>query len=351
MKTMVMNRLFITACLLMAICARAQENLWSPDSLSTSSPNFAMNRYNQLLGYHDQLMYLTFPLIYPVETRTIPLRDGEGKNGYWLEGNFSNRFVIHKGKYYNPELLQRLRFTFDVALTPRLTRDNSSPLLPSNNKFGLGLDLLLSSVSGLIKEKTNPVWLTIQMQHYSNGQADSFFIQDEDGNQRHNYRSGDFSTDNLRILFNLAHLSSGTHVISAAAGWQKEIDIKGPLGMSPELDNSYGKQRLLFSFQWLQVSRLITVNNAITSTTKKVTKKRQFSFRTDLEYILGSMPDFPLENKYRLGAHAYLTYMPSITNEVGFMIHTYVGRDYLNIRYDDIVFIGEAGLYMRINKK
>ncbi|WP_262497357.1 hypothetical protein [Niastella vici] len=43
--------------------------------------------------------------------------------------------------------------------------------------------------------------------------------------------------------------------------------------------------------------------------------------------------------------------MPSITNEVGFLIHTYTGRDYLNNRFDDIVFIGEAGLYMRINRK
>ena len=36
---------------------------------------------------------------------------------------------------------------------------------------------------------------------------------------------------------------------------------------------------------------------------------------------------------------------------VGFLIHTYAGRDYLNIRFDDIVFIGQLGLYMRINKK
>jgi len=330
---------------------KAQDNLWSPDSLSNSSPNFAMNRYNQLLGYHDQLMYLTFPIIKPIETRAIPLRNGEGIDGYWLEGNFANRFVIHKGKYYNPEWLQRLRFTFDVAITPRLTRDESNPVLPSNNKFGLGLDLLLSSIGSLLQERTTPAWLTIQMLHYSNGQADSFFIKDEEGNQRQNYRSGDFSTNSLRILFNLANFSGKGNILSTAIGWQKEIDIKGPLGMTPEMYNSYGKNRLLFSFQWLKASRLVTVNNILSSKTKKVTKQRQFSFRTDMEYIVGDLSDFPLKNKYRLGAHAYITYMPSITNEVGFLIHTYLGRDYLNIRYDDIVFIGEAGLYMRINKK
>jgi hypothetical protein len=349
-KSMIMTRLLLICFVLFTMSAQAQDNIWSPDSLPSTSPNFAMSRYNQLLGYHDQLMYLVFPVIKAVETRTIPLRNGEGTEGYWLEGNFSNRFVIHKGKYYNPQWLQRLRFTFDVGLTPRLTRDSSSPLLPSNNKFGVGLDILLSSIGSLIKERTTPAWLTVQLSHYSNGQADSFFIK-EDGNQRNNYRSGDFSTNYLRIMFNLANISAREHIISTAVGWQKEIDLQGPLGMSPELYNNYGKQRLLFSFQWLRASRLVTVNNLFTEKTKKVVKQRQFSFRTDMEYIIGDLSGFRLENKYRFGWHAYLTYMPSITNEVGFLIHTYTGRDYLNIRFDDIVFIGEAGLYMRINKK
>jgi hypothetical protein len=338
------------ACLLGIASAKGQDYLWSPDSLSASSPNFFMNRYSQLLNHHDQLMYLAFPLISPITSRKIPLRNGEGKEGYWLEGNFTNRFVIHRGKYYNPKWLQRLRFTFDVAITPRLTRDSSSPLLPSNNRFGLGLDLLLSPLSGLLKENTTPVWLTIQMHHYSNGQADSFFIVDDEGNQRNNYRSGDFSTNYLRAIFNVANISSNENIVSAGVGWQKEIDFQGPLGMSRELDKSYGKQRLLFSFQWIRASRLVT-RNSLFNATKKIAKKRQFSFRTDLDYIIDELPGFPLEQKYRLGWHAYLTYMPSTTNEVGFLIHTYTGRDYLNIRYDDIVFIAEAGLYMRINKK
>src|SRR5205809_4743118 len=95
--------LVITCVTSITIC-KGQDYLWSPDSVSATSPNFSMNKYNQLLNYHDQMMYLAFPLISPIESKIIPLRDGEGKNGYWLEGNFSNRFIIHKGKYYNPEL-------------------------------------------------------------------------------------------------------------------------------------------------------------------------------------------------------------------------------------------------------
>jgi hypothetical protein len=346
-----MTRLFVIVLLLTSLYAGAQHSLWSPDTLSTASPNFAMDRYNQLLTYHDPIMYLAFPLIDPLKTRTIPLRNGEGKDGYWLEGNFTNRFVIHRGKYYNPGWLQRTRFTFDVAITPRLTRDESSPLLPSNNRFGVGFDLLLSSTGNLIKDRTTPAWLTVQLLHYSNGHADSFFIKDDEGNQRNNYRSGDFSTNSLRVLFNLANVSARQHVLSASVGWQREVDLSGPFGLNPELYNSYGKHRALFSFQWLRASKLVTRNSIFSTSTKKVAKQRQFSFRTDMEYIVGNLSNFPHKNKYRFGCHAYLTYMPSTTNEVGFLIHGYTGRDYLNVRFDDIVFIGEVGLYMRINKR
>ena len=346
-----MKRLyFLIICLSGIFSAKAQDYLWSPDSLSASSPNFAMNKYNQLLNYQDQLMYVTFPVIHPISSRKIPLKNGEGENGYWLEGNFSNRFIVHKGKYYNPAWLQRLRFTFDAALTPRLTRDESSPLLPSNNKFGVGMDLLVSSLPALLRSRVTPAWITVQMQHYSNGQSDSFFIE-EDGLKRNNYRSGDFSTNSLRVMFNLANIAANENVVAAGIGWQREIDLQGPFGLSEELDKSYGKNRLLFSFQWIRVSKLVTRNLVLKSTTEKVAKKRHFSFRTDVEYIVGDLSNFPLERKNRLGCHAYLTYMPSFTNEVGFMIHTYAGRDYLNIRFDDIVFIGQAGLYMRINRK
>lgn len=331
---------------------QAQEYFWSADSLAVATPNLAMNRYHQLLGYHDQLMYVTFPVAHPLKTRKIPLRDGEGKDGYWLEGNFTYRFVIHRGKYYNPQILQRLRFTFDASLTPRLTRDNSSPLLPSDNKFGVGMDFLLSSISRLTKDHATPAWLTIQVHHYSNGQADSFYIAD-DGVQRNNYRSGDFSTNYARMIFNLAHMSAEKHVISTSLGWQREIDFKGPLGLSPELNRNYGKNRALFSFQWLQVSGLVMRSpvTAAKESATKVAKRRQFSFKTELQYIVGDLADFQGDKKYRLSGHAYLTYMPSVTNEVGFMLHAFAGRDYLNIRFDDIVFIGEAGLFLRINKK
>src|SRR5688572_26003343 len=147
---------------------QAQRFIWSPDSISVTNPNYAMDRYHDVLRYHDPIMYLAFPVVRPIVKRKIDLEDGEGKNGYWLQSHFGYRFSIYQGKYYSAAPFQRLRFTLDANLTGRLTRDDSNPLLPFNNKFGLGLDFLFSRLNELRKEKATLVWTTLQLHHYSN---------------------------------------------------------------------------------------------------------------------------------------------------------------------------------------
>jgi hypothetical protein len=62
----------------------SQRYIWSPDSLSDKDPNYGMERYHDILRYHDPIMYLAFPVIKPVVDRPVALENGEGKNGYWL---------------------------------------------------------------------------------------------------------------------------------------------------------------------------------------------------------------------------------------------------------------------------
>jgi hypothetical protein len=154
--------LILLAALLIAFAGHTQRFIWSPDSLSVASPKYGMERYHDILRYHDPIMYLAFPIIKPVKDRPLALKDGEGKNGYWLENHFGYRFSIYKGKYYSSPFLQRIRLTLDANLTGRLTRDDSNPPLPFNNKFGLGLDFLFSDINELTKEKARLVWTTIQ---------------------------------------------------------------------------------------------------------------------------------------------------------------------------------------------
>ena len=83
--------------------------------------------------------------------------------------------------------------------------------------------------------------------------------------------------------------------------------------------------------------------------TVQTEKRRQLNFRSEFEYIFRGVSNFVGDSKIRPSWHNYLTYMPSVTNEVGFMLHTYIGRDYLNIRFDDVVFVGELGVYVKFN--
>jgi hypothetical protein len=329
---------------------KAQRFIWSPDSISQANPNYAMDRYHDILRYHEPPMYLAFPVIKALEDRGLPLNDGEGKNGYWAEGQFGHRFIIYKGKYYSSKFGQRTRFTFDVNLVSRLTQDNSSPLLPLNNKFGFGWDFLFSPLKNLDQEKARLLWSTIQIHHYSNGQADSFFLKDQ---LRNNYRSGDFSTNYIRGLLNLATTSKQENIFTTALGYELDFNAGKPFSRSIELDSSYGEKRLLLQLNWIKKPRLMVTDvsdrNDGTSGVIKVEKRQQFAFRSEFEYILGDVSKYRPSNKSRLAWHNYFTFMPSITNEVGFMLHTYIGRDYLNIRFDDIVFIGELGLYVKFN--
>src|SRR5689334_4536889 len=132
--------------LLLTDTLNGQYFIWTTDSTITTNPNYSMERYHEVLRYNDPVMYLVYPVVKPVVDRRVPLRDGEGKDSYWAEGHFGHRFVVLQGKYYSSDLLQHTRFTFDVSILSRLTSDNSNPLLPNNNKFGFGLDFLLSSI-------------------------------------------------------------------------------------------------------------------------------------------------------------------------------------------------------------
>src|SRR5687768_1566874 len=138
--------LVTVCCFLTGSSVSSQDYTWSTDSISRADPNFAMDRYHDILRYHDPYMYLVVPVISPLKKRKLELQNGEGSRGHWLEGNFAYRFIFYKGKYYSTTFLQRTRFTLDVGLTSRVTRDESSPLLPLNNKFCRGFDLLLSKV-------------------------------------------------------------------------------------------------------------------------------------------------------------------------------------------------------------
>lgn len=351
MRSFNRNSFFLLLVVLFGPNVHTQEVIWRSDSITIADPAYGIQRYHQVLRFQDPVMYLVFPVVQPLVDRKIPLTDGEGRNGYWLEGHLGYRFAIYKGKYFSAPLLQRMRWTLDVSLLSMLTRDQSNPILPFNNKVGIGFDFLLSPLERLKKEESGMAWATFQFHHYSNGQAGPFFL--DTSIQRNNYKTGSFSTNYLRGLLNIA--SNEKNLLVTSIGFQKEIDPGGPLGNSAELENNYGDGRVLLQFNWVKKPWLVTrsyVHRGLPDggmVQKDV--RRQLGFRTEFEYIVGDLSAFAMENKYRLGWHTYFTYMPAVNNEVGFVLHTYLGRNYLNIRFDDIVFVGGLGFYVKFEGK
>jgi len=78
-----------TLVLVFIITAHSQRYIWSPDSISLADPNYAMDRYHDILRYHDPIMYLAYPVIRPIIKRKLPLEDGKGKKGFWLQALIS----------------------------------------------------------------------------------------------------------------------------------------------------------------------------------------------------------------------------------------------------------------------
>ena len=319
------------------------------DSLATNEPLTNIPRFHEALKYQDPPMYLVFPIVRPIVDRKVELQEGEGREGFWLEGLFGHRFTIYKGKDYSLPLFQRVRFTLDVSLHSMLTRDASSPILPFNNKMGLGLDFLLSRLEPKANNERSMLWTTLQLHHYSNGEADSFFLDTPE--KRNNYKSGNFSTNYFRGLLNYA--ISKNNLLVTSIGYQREIDVGGALGSSTELEGYYGTERLLLQFNWTRKPEIVVKHFRYRGRHGgRVIEKelrKQVGFRSEFEYIIGDLAAFPGKNKYRLGWHNYFTYMPAVTNDIGLIIHTYLGRHYLNMRFDDIVFAAGAGLYVKFN--
>ncbi|UIR54792.1 hypothetical protein LZQ00_10940 [Sphingobacterium sp. SRCM116780] len=350
-----MKKLLLTLCVfLYAHASFSQDTTIIYDTERISNEKFdtlnnAVKTYHRLLHYNDPILYVgILPSFKSAKTRAIPLQDGEGKKGYLLEGNLIHRLPIYKAHYYSPKWTRRMRITFDAGFTIRMTKDNSSPLLPSNNRFGLGLDYLLSS----IENQENPfrklhVWTTLQIHHYSNGQSDNGFYESTNP-LRNKYKNGDFSTNYIRLSLYASKEVFERSLFSGSLGYQRDLGIGSLFKLSPELKNSYGLNNMLLTFQWLQRPKYRVVEIPMDKK-RYIDQARHLAFRSEMSYILDSnLGLFPGTNKYRFGVHNYLTYYPIAKGNIGFIGKHYFGRDYLNIRYDDVVNSYQLGLVIDI---
>ena len=68
---LIMRRSLLFGFLLLPFFSGAQSYFWNSDSSRAAEPNYLMDKYQDLLRYHDPIMYLSFPYAKSAGERAI----------------------------------------------------------------------------------------------------------------------------------------------------------------------------------------------------------------------------------------------------------------------------------------
>lgn len=308
--------------------------------------------------------------------RPIPLRFGEGVNGYILEGVTDMNFILAQGRRGNKHWMQTSRVSFKYAPGVRMTKDNSSNLVPTNQKVGFVFDkvlwdnftkITLTEGRGKTKDQEqrsfysfrkpfHAVSFSFIAMHYSNGQPISSYASIQDSLAgRNNYIQGDFSTNVLQPSFTYNYFSPGGTLVSTNLGYQRDGNWFGPFSFLDAQKQRYGQDRLVGFTQLLTHAFKNPFGREIRVIGKDhntywISPMWEYRLRLEYEYILGNLNQFNRTKDYRFNVHLYAEGRPLRSRALGYVLHVYRGRDYFNIRYDDIVWVVEGGLSFVINR-
>jgi|GEM_PF-852518 len=317
------------------------------------------------------------PLPYfKAQERIIPLRFGEGQNGYILEGWIDLAFTLLQGRAQMDHFSQTSRVSFRYAPAVRMTRDNSSNLIPTNQKVGFQIEKVLwdSYTRNFVVDKrgnrfeyaNNNRWLRqdhslhqihaiFNALHYSNGQAQGVYASPEDSILgRNDYIKGDFSTNILN--FSLVYSYYNNYLLSASLGYQRDSHWGGPFTYLEEQRGRYGMNRIIGFLQYRSrptanlIKHSISVKDIYHDRNYRVKLLWEHRIRFDFEYILDNLDRFNRSKEYRFSGHLFYELNPLRSRTAGFIVHLFYGRDYMNIRYDDIVFAAMAGVSFTLTK-
>lgn len=304
------------------------------------------------------------------------LRFGEGQNGYILEGVTDMQFPIAQGRSSANHFWQTLRINLRYAPAVRMTKDNSSNLLPTNQKIGFQIDKVLwdnATGNNLFKHtnfaydlsrqnwpaKKKPLkmlYFTGVAMHYSNGQPEGVWLDNNAALNRNDYIKGDFSTNIMHANFTYTRLSQS--VFSVNMGYQRDANWFGPFYFIEEQRYRYGQHRLTGYIQYITAPKknpfgaTMSYRNYENDSVYCIDRKWEWKLRYEWEYIMGSLRNYPFKNggQYRYNSHLYIEGMPLRSRSVGYLLHLYYGRDYFNIRYDDPVFGIMAGISLKLHR-
>lgn len=378
MKKVVTNFIYLI-CFFFTISVIGQKNKQVKDSSKLLTP------YSELLEKNRKTIFFMLhrawlankPISYlgilpnhsSIGERKVELEKGEGKrgNGFSLfEAKISLEYPLIYGKsaYGSPrEKLNQI--TFDYETIFRMTLDDSFPLTTPNQDVGFSWKFnLFNSHSGYIfnqgnalsadskynVEKINkPITFynfRTSLRHYSNGQSGlPDYIDDVSGKKRNNYIDGNFSTN--YIAFELTrgiYVSNSKELHQISLSYRLDGGVGGALSFEPKQNKAFGTNRIGLKYDFREGMYK-----------NKVHKNYYWHIRTELEYIAGNLDNFKANlindnKKYRLSGSFVAELSPLTQRYFGIVFRAFYGRDYLNIRYDDIIFSAMLGITLDLQK-
>ncbi|PCJ63947.1 MAG: hypothetical protein COA58_15055 [Bacteroidetes bacterium] len=327
-----------------------------------------------LLG-NAPISYITmFPSYTSVKKRALALRDGEGADGYLLEGNIDLVFPIAMGRNQMKHWKQTTKLSFRYNPGIRMTLGSSNPIYPTNQKVGFMGEWIFwnSHVKKSIKKydpyyyvnkdnwkaTTTPLKmanLEVSVMHFSNGQPPGTVYSDSFGNFRNDYISGDFSTNYVNIKAVFSNLS-GNNLFSMSLAGQRDMSFGGAFNFNDAQIKKYGQWRLQNSmqirFKPKNTKSLKKWEDPVKGKVYRLPRNFiAYRIRLENEWILDNdLSEFQGSNKYRYSGHLFFEMNPLNYRAVGVIIHAFYGRDFFNIRYDDVVIGGGVGLSFTLSK-
>jgi hypothetical protein len=319
---------------------------------------------NQLIDANQKLSYIT---ALPIFTN-LRKDDREVKkhDAYLVEIAFALNYTLAQGRNSTSHAKQCNRLSFVYRPVFRMRMVESYPLTPTNQEIGFQHQMILwnSYTRGTRKPCANQVdfdapyfddrnwrklddknlsmvYLSTEACHFSNGQKDNHL----DSNNRANYVSGNFSTNYIKSVLNFTHYSSKQkgqlihHDYTLSLGYRRDGTLIDPLSMDKDMYGRYGNDRLVggFNINWYRVGKKprYWIEDC---EEKKVRSGYAIRLRYEFEEIIDPLRKFNYRSKSRLSSHLFLKYEPLSFRTISYMVHCYLGRDYLNNYYDRIVF-------------
>lgn len=378
MKKEILFALFYLTVILTVNAQDVRDTTWKKDSLEANITMFQENKDGSVYtGMYEILNGIQTPsfigaTVYKGHNRPYPLVDGEGKLGYLFEVNTDLVFTLAQGRNGSRDFWQRARLAFRYAPAFRMAVDSSYPVIPTNQKAGLEFSFAIwdnYTNRAAIKDdalayardinwvnKREPfkvIHLLFDIMHYSNGQAPGVYYRTNPV-KRHDYKKGDFSTNFIKLMAVYSLYTKENQLFSSGLGVRLDGGVGNTFSFNPEQEKRYGKTRLLGMLQFRSKPRwfgcLIPWEDLQTKRQYALRNKISFRHRMELDYIAGNLDNFDRAKKNRLGVHFYSEIEFAKSRTAGIIFHFYHGRDYLNIRYDDIVTGGNIGISLNLMK-